>query len=176
VEAMQKWLLRLRQSCSHPQAGGWIRKAGNTTLRTMSEVLHTMHEDAKTTISRLEREIWSVDLDIGQILDFQKDTEKALNVWTSVLRDVEQKIASLSEKPVSQLSEPYDMVNTDEDDIDTKTEKKSNTARRSLLDIQHRATFLIACAYVILKDETREKEFYDKAEYIRRKVSCAGLC
>ena len=184
IDAMQKWLVRLRQTCSHPQAGTWSRRAGGIMLKTMSEVLETMFEESQSAITKIRRELWMSRLEVGQILDFQKQSEKALTIWMEVLTEVQMQCDQKSAQ-VHRLSEQAN-GDTDESVISAETEtavkmeiSEQNPSRplttqraelRNLLDVLHQATFLVACSYVILKDEEKEKIFYERAEHIRRQV------
>ena len=183
IDAMQKWLIRLRQTCSHPQAGTWSRRAGGTMLKTMSEVLETMFEESQSAIAKIRRELWMSRLEVGQIFDFQSQSEKALAIWMEVLTEVQmqcdQKSAQIRIHSEQADGDPDGSVISAETEAVKMEFSEQNPSRplttqraelRNLLDVLHQAAFLVACSYVILKDEEKEKLFYEKAEQIRREV------
>src|SRR5579862_6240834 len=81
--------VRLRQACSHPGVGSW--RTGNKEMRTMDEVLEKMYEDTCTAIIRDEREFFISKIKRGQIFDFNKAHDQALELWSKVLEEVEKR-------------------------------------------------------------------------------------
>ena len=56
-------------------------------MRTMDEVLEKMYEDTSTAISRDERELFISRIKRGQIYDYKKDHNEALELWAEVLKE-----------------------------------------------------------------------------------------
>lgn len=155
-------------------------------MRTMDEVLEKMFEDTSTAISRDEREIFIGKIKQGQILDHQKDHNGALELWKDVfdevLRRVKVKQTENLDLKVSQNSEgDLDSSSSSEEEEDAEDERRAKKLRflrtkranelRDLLDLQHRATFMMANANHQLNNEEEETRLYDEAEALRREVS-----
>lgn len=157
-------------------------------MRTMDEVLEKMFEDTLTAISRDEREMFIAKIKRGQILDHQKDHNGALGIWKDVLDDVTRrakvKQTEIIDLKVSQNSEAEldSSSSSDEEGVEEarRTKKlrylrtKRATEYKDLLDLQHRATFMMASANFQLKNEEEETRLYDEAEALRREVSSDG--
>ena len=59
IEKMRNWLIRLRQTCLHPEVGARNRRAlgGKGPLRTVGEVLEVMIEQNNTAAWSEERTV-----------------------------------------------------------------------------------------------------------------------
>jgi hypothetical protein len=159
-------------------------------MRTMDEVLDKMYEDTSTSIIRDERELFITKLKCGQIYDFQKDHKQALELWTDVLECVLSRV-NVKQSEILELKASGDSdagsdtsVASDDDDVeDARRAKKLQYLRtkranelRDLLDLQHRATFMMASANFQLKNEEEETRLYDEAERLRREVFLELCC
>jgi E3 ubiquitin-protein ligase SHPRH len=195
TDKMKKWLgiptnnvmstkriVRLRQACSHPAVGAW--RSGVKEMRTMDEVLDKMFEETSTAINRDERELFISRIKRGQIYDHKKDHVKALEQWEYVLEDIVQRVKirqtdvlDIKSLANSDAESESSVVSDDESNEDERQAKKLQYLRtkranelRDLLDLQHRATFMMASAHFQLKNETEETRLYDEAETLRREV------
>ena len=153
-------------------------------MRTMNEVLEKMFEDTSTAISRDEREMFIAKITRGQILDHQKDHNGALELWKDVfgevLRRVKVKQTENLDLKVSQNSEAELDSSSSSDEEDPEDERRAKKLRflrtkranelRDLLDLQHRAIFMMANANHQLNNEDEETRLYDEAEALRREV------
>lgn len=177
-----KQIVRLRQACSHPAVGTW--KSGAKEMRTMDEVLDKMFEETSTAINHDERELFIAKIKRGQIYDHKGEHVKALEQWECVLKDIVQRIklkqtdildlkSFMNSEAVSDTSITSDDENV-EDERQTKKLQHLRTKRanelRDLLDLQHRATFMMASTHFQLKNEAEETRLYDEAETLRREV------
>ena len=66
IEKMRNWLLRLRQTCLHPEVGARNRRAlgnGKGPLRTVGEVLEVMIEQNDTAARMEERTVSTIPSD-----------------------------------------------------------------------------------------------------------------
>ena len=151
----------------------------------MDEVLEKMFEDTSTAISRDEREMFVAKIKRGQILDYQKDHHGALELWKNVLeqvlRRVKMKETEILHLKVPQTSEAEFDTSSSSDEEEFEDERRAKKRRylrtkranelKDLLDLQHRAIFMMASAYYQLKNENEETRLYEEAEAVRRKVS-----
>ena len=196
TDKMKKWLgeilifhlnsdmlVRLRQACSHPGVGNW--RSGAKEMRTMDEVLEKMYEETSTAISRDERELFISRIKRGQIYDHKKDHYEALELWADVLKEVllrvkvkQAEVLELTISTNSLMDSGSSVSSDDEEDLeDERRAKKFQHLRtkranelRDLLELQHRATFMMASANFQLKNEAEETRLYDEAEALRRQV------
>jgi len=150
----------------------------------MDEVLEKMYEDTSTAISRDERELFVSQIKRGQIYDYNKEHQVALDIWQQVLREVivrvrakEREVSSLKISTESQAGSDLSDSSDEHDNGDYRRTKKLMHLRtkrgnelRDLWDVQHRTTFLMASAYFQIKNETEETRLYDEAEKLRRDV------
>ena len=187
-------VVRLRQACSHPGVGAW--RNGAKEMKTMDEVLEKMYEDTSAATSRDERELFISRIKRGQIYDHKKDHNGALELWTDVLKEVLLRVtvkkAEVLELRISTNSvaesESSGLSEDDEDLEDERRAKKLQHLRtkrgnelRDLLELQHRATFMMASANFQLKKEAEEIEdllsqLEDEASYLEFKEYCQGTC
>ncbi|CAO3571022.1 unnamed protein product [Mortierella alpina] len=121
AESLQNWLVRLRQTCCHPQIGSRNKDAlGKTNLRTIDEVLDVMIQQANTQLyikerllltTKIKRAVLSARIhkDAAELpLFFQlaKEITGHVDTWklkyeeqlAKRVREREQKRASASEK------------------------------------------------------------------------------
>ena len=92
AEAMRTWLVRLRQTCLHPQVGGRNRKAlgrGQGPLRTVAEVLEVMIEQNETQIRTEERTVLNAQVARAHVVGNNREdnsrSEKALEIYTNAM-------------------------------------------------------------------------------------------
>jgi hypothetical protein len=153
-------------------------------MKTMDEVLEKMYEDTCTAISRDERELFISRIKRGQIYDYNKEHNQALEIWANVVEDVHsragvKKAEVMKLKNTAKSDADSDSSDTsDEEDAEDKRKAKKrrflHTKRanelRDLQDLQHRATFMMASANFQLDNEEEETRLYDEAEKLRDEV------
>lgn len=150
----------------------------------MDEVLEKMYEDTCTAIIRDEREFFISKIKRGQIFDFKKAHNQALELWSDVLEEVEKRALAKREELLAlrnvanaDIESEYS-TETEEDDLEDERRVKRRqylrTKRanelRDLQELQHRAVFMMASANFQLKNEAEETRLYDDAEKLRREV------
>ncbi|KAF9103870.1 hypothetical protein BGX29_002817 [Mortierella sp. GBA35] len=140
AESLQTWLMRLRQTCCHPQIGLRNMEAlGKTNLRTINEVLSAMVRQAgfdlylqeKGLVSnKIKRAILTARInkheqDLALFHSIDKEISRHVAVWRDNLaeetaRKVRERL-SLSERSetVQNEPEPEQEEDNDEDDGDT---------------------------------------------------------
>jgi len=199
TEKMKRWLgsdsrinfilmiVRLRQACSHPGVGNW--RTGAKEMRTMDEVLEKMYEDTSAAITKDERELFIGKIKEGQIYDHKEHRERALEIWTNVLNEVLKRVTAkqgeareLKEMGGLEMQTETSVASDSEEEEDDVVEDERIARRRKylrtkrgnelrdLLDLQHRATFMMASAHYQLKNEGEETRLYDEAEKLRREI------
>ena len=176
IEKMRNWLIRLRQTCLHPEVGAKNRKALGSSkgpLRTVGEVLEVMIEQNDTALRSEERACLLSQVRRGQILEHVELSEEALDIWQDAL----QQASSIVGECRNQLkAELHRMGLTEElsslgemPDMDTATAARTGPHRqrlRAAIEVEHMCTFFVANAYFQIKsDETRIKpqsnDFYE---------------
>ena len=156
----------------------------------MDEVLEKMFEDTCTAIARDERELFIARIKRGQIYDHLKEHERALELWTHILEDVQaradlkrEEVLLLKSSDASEAGYTSDSTSASQDEdggcdveegrnlrkIKHLRTKRANELR-DLQDLQHRATFMMANANFQLEKAEEETRLYDDAEKLRRQV------
>ena len=150
----------------------------------MDEVLEKMYEETCSTISRDERELFTARIKRGQIIDHMKEHHQALQVWGDVLKELLVRVkakkadvftlrSSSSSDAESETSDESD-IEDPEDNRQAKKRRHLRTKRgnelRDLLELQHRATFMMASVNFQLKNAQEETRLYEVAEALRQEV------
>ena len=175
VEKMRKWLVRLRQTCLHPQVGGRNRRAlgrGEGPLRTVGEVLEIMIDQNESSVKAEERSHILTKVMRAHIIGNNKLNERrsveALNIYqeslaqaTTMVEESRQQIAQ-EKKKRAELSDKtmLDSTSASEDvESDTEAKKSEKSSRltfyrqnlRSALGVQHVCAFFAATAFYQIK-------------------------
>ena len=200
VEAMRRWLVRMRQTCLHPQVGGRNRKAlgrgqGQAPLRTVAEVLEVMIDQNETATRIDERAAVQTQLQRAHVLGNNREDEqrslKALEIYRSAMvksstmvKEARQRL----ENARADRSKPEEESTTDDEESSSESTPllgNIRTALRTALELQHVCTFFAATAcYQIKVNETltqpesedfrkleeQEVELYEQAKAIRREI------
>ncbi|TKX25328.1 ATP-dependent helicase-like protein [Elsinoe australis] len=195
IEKMREWLVRLRQTCLHPQVGARNKRAlgrSGGPLRTVEEVLGVMIDQNESAIASEARMSVTTFCLQGHIILNAKDVpdraEKALVYYQKALGQaealVEEAREELSKIPVPDAA---DAKSGDESEDDSPEQKKRGRLRntlRNVLELQHMCEFYLGTAYFQMKSnddveensdrwkelEENEVEHYDNAKVIRREV------
>ncbi|KAK0282791.1 hypothetical protein LTR91_006610 [Friedmanniomyces endolithicus] len=167
VEAMRSWLVRLRQTCLHPQVGGRNRKAlgrGVGPLRTIGEVLEVMVEQNETNTRAEERLLLASTLLRAHILGNNgEDAErsmKALEIYTDAMattvqfvQEARQRLAHANAAAVAR-EEAHVEEDTDAEGSASESTPELGRLRtnlRTALQLQHACTFFAATAIFQIK-------------------------
>lgn len=190
IERMRSWLVRLRQTCLHPQVGGRNKKAlgrGNGPLRTVAEVLAVMIDQNETAIRVESRVAIGLQLLQAHIIANAKDddwrAEHALEVYKDALREAEGAVAQCR-ADLAGLRQGNQAVNEEEPEEEGSV-MRSRAALHSALQMQHACAFFVGTAYFQIKSnesitppesdsfrelEEQETAFYDTAKTIRKEL------
>ncbi|KAF1354867.1 SNF2 family N-terminal domain-containing protein [Delphinella strobiligena] len=199
VEHMRSWLVRLRQTCLHPQVGGRNRRAlgrGTAPLRTVAEVLEVMIDQNETAIRTEARLTISGLLQRAHIIANARDDDtrsiKALAVYKTALQQAGE-IVSECRAELGKLGGDDDDAGSVLEDSDVEQEKtpehaarmRSRAALHSALQMQHACAFFVGTAYFQIKSnqaitkpdshdfkelEDQETSYYDVAKAIRKEL------
>ncbi|GAM83429.1 hypothetical protein ANO11243_014170 [Dothideomycetidae sp. 11243] len=198
VDRMREWLIRLRQTCLHPQVGGRNRRAlgrSGAPLRTVDEVLAVMidqNEAAIRTETRLSVNALCLK---GHVLANAKDVsdraEQSLQIYQSASQKSDRYVASARvdlEKAGGKGIDDVSDDGADDDDGDNSGHAKRGRLRNNLrtaLELLHMCEFFVATAYFQKKSSTegiaegddvwkkleeQETHHYDKAKTIRKEI------
>ena len=199
IEQMRSWLVRLRQTCLHPQVGGKNRKAlgrGQGPLRTVAEVLEVMIENNETNLRVEERTLLATQLMRAHIIgnngSNEHRSEEALAIYLPAMetsgklaKDARETLAAAKK---AQAEQGNTTVETDDEDSSSESTPLLGRLRNSLrtaVQLQHQCTFFAATAYYNIKTnetliapdsdrfkelEDREVGLYEDAKSIRREI------
>ncbi|KAJ3207758.1 hypothetical protein HDU67_007260 [Dinochytrium kinnereticum] len=173
--AMRSWFLQLRQTCCHPQVGERNKKLLGGSLKSIDEVLKLMHYQCESSIGSLERQLVHVRIQRAQIFELQKNFEPSLEIYKSCLSAIGRSISQLS-AIVSRLPEPSDPLTGTEElpESQNSSIQTEETQHRAALtawrELEHQATFFLACCYHSLKQREEEDHYYREAELIRQDI------
>ncbi|KAF4555269.1 SNF2 family N-terminal domain-containing protein 10 [Elsinoe fawcettii] len=195
VDKMREWLIRLRQTCLHPQVGSRNKKAlgkSGGPLRTVEEVLSVMIEQNESGIAAEARMSITTTCLKGHILANAKDipnrAEQALSHYREALHQVTGLVTEARDELAKiGLPDPSDRPTDEDKDDESPEQKRQGRLRnqlRNVLEMQHMCEFFIGTAYFQMKSaddieensnewnnlEAKEVEHYDKAKAIRREI------
>jgi E3 ubiquitin-protein ligase SHPRH len=172
LDKMRTWLVRLRQTCTHPETGAKNRKAlggKSGPLRTMTEVLESMMNEKVTKYRGLERDLCVLRFDRALMLFEEQKQMEALEVLQSTLvfiqSIVEECRSSVAEEIKNlrattgahkgQELDPYDDPENDASAADAKKTRLSTAKARlrMFVDVEHTTYFWIATAYHQLTED-----------------------
>ena len=200
IHQMRDWLVRLRQTCLHPQVGGRNRKAlgkGQGPLRTVAEVLEVMIDQNETALRVEERSLLSTRLARAHILgnanDDEHRSEKALEIYLAAIKKSEALVREARQKLAAAKAEQAEkgetVVDTDNEE-DSSSESTPVLGRlrnnlRTSLQLQHACIFFAATAYYQIKAnenltapdsedfkvlEDKETSMYEHAKSLRKEI------
>ena len=159
VEKMRTWLVRLRQTCLHPEVGSRNRKALGShkgPLRTVAEVLEVMIDQNETAARSEERTLLLSQIRRGQILEHAEFTQEALDIWLSTLGETSKDVNDCRRQLQIELDKPSNqdlpLISVeDDDDAHLNRAGFQRQRLRSALEIHHMCMFFVANAYFQLK-------------------------
>ncbi|KAM3414928.1 hypothetical protein BST61_g10069 [Cercospora zeina] len=200
IETMRSWLVRLRQTCLHPQVGGRNRKAlgrGKNPLRTVAEVLEVMIEQNEANLRIEERSLLASRLLGAHILgNNQGDehrAEKALEIYRSAATASEQMVLD-ARKKLANIKNADGAIDSDGDESSSESTPQLGWLRNGLriaLQLQHQCLFFAATAFFQIKTnerlteadseafkqlEAQEVSFYESAKVIRKEILKGVYC
>lgn len=199
VDAMRRWLVRLRQTCLHPQVGGQNRKRlgrGQGPLRTVNEVLDVMVEQNESTTRIEERAALSSELLRAHIIGNNREddhrSEKALVIYKSAMAKsavfAEEARRRFDTTKAAQADVESALEETDGEDSSNEASPLLSRLKNNLraaLELQHVCAFFAATAcYQIKVNETltqpgsedfkrleeEEIDLYEQAKALRREI------
>lgn len=198
VENMRNFLVRLRQTCLHPQVGGRNRRAlgrGNGPLRTVAEVLEVMIEQNETAVRTESRSAVTDLIARAHIVANAKDdmmrSEKALEIYKTALQQAEEIVTECRAELVK-LGAADGAAGASEEPDDEQDKSPEHAARtrsraglHMALGLQHACAFFVGTAYFQIKSneaitepnsedfmklEDLETQYYDAAKKTRREL------
>jgi E3 ubiquitin-protein ligase SHPRH len=194
IESMRTWLVRLRQTCLHPQVGNKNRRAlgrGSGPLRTVAEVLEIMIEQNELNLRQEEKNLISASLTTAHILSNNKSDperskkarakyEAAVVACKRIVADALDRMQSASKKVVSEKQDEDESESEDASHLGTL---KNNL--RSARQLLHTCLFFLATAHYQIKTdeqltqpqseqfnelEATEVRLYEEAKAVRRQI------
>ena len=191
VAKMQSWLLRLRQTCNHPEVGTQNKRAlgrSQGPLRSVADVLKVMIDQNSSDVRAEERSFIMNRVRRGQIYEAADKPQDALDIWSAMLEMSTQIVEECRIDVAEDLQ-----LKADETDEEHAGEGKVSRARlrlRGALELQHISQFFVGNAYFQIKDdkdltapdserfqelENLETEAYDRAKVVRKEILAETL-
>ncbi|KAK4500470.1 hypothetical protein PRZ48_008659 [Zasmidium cellare] len=199
AERMRSWLVRLRQTCLHPQVGVKNRRAlGHRVgpLRTVAEVLAQMIEQNETDLRTREREALTASLKRAHIVGNNGEdhhrSEKALKIYEEAMTSTERMVKEAREQlaTAKALASEKGEADVDTDDEDSASEStpllgRLRNALRVALNLHHVSLFFAATAFHQIKSnealteegsdeykklEAKEVDLYERAKILRKEI------
>jgi E3 ubiquitin-protein ligase SHPRH len=196
VDEMRAGLVRLRQSCLHPQIGKKRLGRGTGPIRTVAEVLDVMIDQNETELRVEERTLLNTALLRGHMLgnnsEDERRSENALEIYLAAMQrsgelvqDARKKLTTVKQM---QVEEGGGAEETDDEDSSSESTPVLGRLRNNLrtsLQLQHACTFFAATAYFQIKTniditepdterfrylEERETELYESAKSLRKEI------
>ena len=191
---MQSWLLRLRQTCNHPEVGTHNKRAlgrSEGPLRSVADVLKVMIEQNKSDVRAEERLFIMTRVRRGQIYEAADQPQEALNLWLEVL-SMSTEIVAECRKEVAAEDQTHKppAQDADEEQLGESKVSRARLRLRGALELQHIAQFFIGNAYFQIKDDKEkivpdserfqelekfETEAYDLAKVVRKEILAETL-
>ena len=191
IGKMQSWLLRLRQTCNHPEVGTHNKRAlgrSEGPLRSVADVLKVMVDQNNSDVRAEERLFIMARVRRGQIYEAADRPQDALDIWLAVLEMSTQIVGECRKDVAEDL-----LQKADEMDQEQLGESKVSRARlrlRGALELQHISQFFVGNAYFQIKDdktltdpdserfqelEKLETAAYDQAKIVRQEILAETL-
>ncbi|KAF9356387.1 hypothetical protein BGX26_005332 [Mortierella sp. AD094] len=194
LERFQAWLVRLRQTCCHPQVGTWSKESiGHKDIRTIDVVLSVMVRKASSLLSlkeraliatKIRRAVLSAQIDggakelelfeeieeqvRGHVLFWKDQAEKGLVAKTSSSSKGKDRAVSLDVDFPSAASfsvARVDPKRSEKRDRDTWVSPSSRL--RDWQEQYHRILFYMAANYSRFGMSDKEAQYYSLAASIR---------
>jgi E3 ubiquitin-protein ligase SHPRH len=194
IESMRTWLVRLRQTCLHPQVGNKNRRAlgrGSAPLRTVAEVLEIMIEQNELYLRQEEKNSISASLTTAHVLGNNKSdpkrSEKALAKYEFAVVACKRIVLDALERMynASKKSVPGKQDGDESDSEDATRLGALKSHLRSARQLLHTCLFFLATAYFQIKTdehltppqserfnelEATEVRLYEEAKAVRRQI------
>ena len=192
IAKMQSWLLRLRQTCNHPEVGTHNKRAlgrSEGPLRSVADVLKVMIDQNGSDVRAEERLLIMARVRRGQIYEAADKPQEALDIWLAVLKMATQ-IVDECRKDVAEDLQQRAHDGADEDQVAESKVSRARLRLRGALELQHLSQFFVGNAYFQIKDdknvtvpesvrfeelEKLETEAYDQAKVVRKEVLAETL-
>ena len=197
MEKMRTWLVRLRQTCLHPEVGGRNRKAlgrNGGPLRSVQQVLDVMIDQNDAAVRIEQRTLVMLQIRRGQMLENAKDTKAAMGIWQQAYKEsckiVEEcrvQLAAETSTNGENMNNAFPETGADRDDAGEADTILATYRQRlkSALEVKHISIFFIANAYFQLKSDeenvtpesdefnelqNKEENAYEEAKAIRTEL------
>lgn len=125
-------LVRLRQTCVHPEVGGRNRRAlgrNDGPLRTVDQVLGVMMDQTDVSIRTEQRLLLSSKLRRGQLFENSPRVKQALEIWESAAQEASVIVEECREALAKELAKipiesDTDPISNDASYSDTEATQK----------------------------------------------------
>ncbi|TKA56565.1 hypothetical protein B0A49_11991, partial [Cryomyces minteri] len=171
IDKMRSWLVRLRQTCLHPQVGAANKAAlgrGEVPLRTVEQVLEVLIDQNETLVRSEERSLLLTQVLRAHIVANDKSNtkraESAREIYLQALKQadgiVEQcreqlfeekrRVCDLEGKPETEVLATSGSDETDDEEQSTEKQGRVGAYKKTLrlaLEVQHTCVFFVATSF-----------------------------
>ncbi|KAF8930649.1 hypothetical protein BGZ47_000457 [Haplosporangium gracile] len=194
ADGLQSWLIRLRQTCCHPQIGSRnIEALGRTNLRTIDEVLNAMVRQAALDLYIQEKGLVNSRIKRAVLQARINKDERELPLFHSIDKEISRHVVLWKEKLAEETTKKdhkraaltyrrgdgqvgYEMDGEDDDGESKAAHPAEDPYMASFLRHRewllehHRLLFFFASAYHERDMADEETMYYEHAETIRQQI------
>lgn len=171
TRVMRNCLDLLRKAALHPQVGARGHTAARNPLRTVTEVLDFMLQEAESNVLTSQRSLLASKLVRGQLFEETPRKKEALEIWQEVLNTIEPIIdATREELRTAQPGAADDDADGTSDEEEKMVNSRLGEVQRKLrysLEIQHKAVFFRANVFFQIRNDKDMTDPEDKEEIER---------
>ncbi|KAJ3270895.1 hypothetical protein HDV01_007366 [Terramyces sp. JEL0728] len=169
LEKMRHWLLRLRQTCCHPQVSVENRKALGGRLQNIGEVLEILIEKSYSTIIKFQRLKILNYVEQAQILEQQKNYDEPIQNLKERILFIDDKLVEFKRQYIN--FEKFEKEKKVEDEVPQNDEDESPNILTKITNrmrvwkgMKHKVYFYIASFYNVKVRENESDEDAKKNE------------
>ncbi|KAI8902536.1 SNF2 family N-terminal domain-containing protein [Globomyces pollinis-pini] len=155
IANMKLWLLRLRQTCCHPQIASENRKVLGGRVQTIDEVLKAMIEKAYASILTHERELILNLIERAHLDESRKQFDCARDVYDKQLLVTQTRIEDL-EKRLKAL-DAHNQIDDEINDDETNAPGRMKARLRIWKELEHSIYFFQASNFHNDSNETEDE-------------------
>ncbi|KAI8873760.1 hypothetical protein GQ42DRAFT_141708 [Ramicandelaber brevisporus] len=189
TQQIYSWLLRLRQTCLHPQLGREAGRRLGSDVKSIESVLTTMIMQADDSVYTNEHRQLELRLERGMLYEAAEQQEKALEIYNAIekitVKNVETRRTAYTEikalaaaaaaaaAQAAAQAEDTEDSKQDKDELLIDEHRVAVFAHRvtSAITLLHQLYFLLGSVHHHLKhDESLESRYYAKADDLRHEL------
>lgn len=180
---MKEWVLRLRQTCCHPQISSANQRMLGGTMKSISAVLDVMLQQSTTQVYAAERQLILAKIEKAHLQEANQAYAESRVIYTNELKFVVETISQIQNEIESDTSASETAVVLG--GASDETPLGSMKARLQIWkELRHRLVFFVACNYHMSQQDKEqlnehhdyaalETQNYELAADIRTEILCS---